>query len=153
MWCLCAHVCARVCTQVCACIKARVMEACTRAAGVEGWAWGQGHRGAWRPVPAVEGLQAVTVTFHSDNSGVLTRLHLEHDFGCIWLSSFSFFILAFFFFFFCLVLWASWRVCESSDITLINSLFKSARVGFFGAKNSDWHEKSMKQAQRGRRLC
>lgn len=99
MWCLCAHVCARVCTQVCACIKARVMEACTRAAGVEGWAWGQGHHGAWRPVPAVEGLQAVTVIFHSDNSGVLTRLHLEHDFGCIWLSSFSFFILAFFFFF------------------------------------------------------
>lgn len=99
MWCLCAHVCARVCTQVCACIKARVMEACARAAGVEGWAWGQGHRGAWRPVPAVEGLQAVTVIFHSDNSGVLTRLHLEHDFGCIWLSSFSFFILAFFFFF------------------------------------------------------
>lgn len=150
MWCLCAHVCARVCTQVCACIKARVMEACTRAAGVEGWAWGQGHSGAWRPVPAVEGLQAVTVTFHSDNSGVLTRLHLEHDFGCIWLSSFSFFILAFFFLSRSLGFLESLRV---SDIPLINSLLKSARVGFFGAKNSDWHEKSMKQAQRGRRLC
>lgn len=150
MWCLCAHVCARACTQVCACIKARVMEACTRAAGVEGWAWGQGHRGAWRPVPAVEGLQAVTVTFHSDNSGVLTRLHLEHDFGCIWLSSFSFFILAFFFLSRSLGFLESLRV---SDIPLINSLLKSARVGFFGAKNSDWHEKSMKQAQRGRRLC